>query len=151
MTRAAELRRCPSCGQRWPDDADYSLRALGFLHGLPRNIGPSNIDAVIHDGSNPNRGHRFLVYETKGPKEALELGQERLLMALAAQPGFYVRILRGTRDSMVVQEVEPSGVRPPRGEPIDGEELNRRVAAFLGGAVQEGPKGEVGHEPPSTS
>lgn len=129
----ARLRACPECGNPWPKDASHALRGCGWLHGLSRNISPNNGDVEIHDGIAGRA--RFLRLEIKGPKEAwpIRAGQMWHLAALAAQPNWTVRILRGTTREIDMYRVTADGVSA-NAVKTHAEAVRRAVDAWLQGA-----------------
>lgn len=141
----AKLRTCPECGGSWPGGPDFALRGCGWLHGLPFKISPSNNDVVIHDYHHGS--DRFLQLEIKGPREAWPPahGQAATLSALARQPHWTVRILRGTAKDLTVHRVTSDGI-DPRGVKSYAEAVRQSVAAWLNGDGWRDPVGEVGRD-----
>ncbi len=139
----AKLRTCPECGGRWPNGPDFSLRGCDWLHGLPNKISPSNNDVLIHDYH--HGPDRFLQLEMKGLREKWPLahGQSATLMALARQPRWTVRILRGTSKALTIHHVSSVGI-DELGVKSHAEAIRRTVALFLNGEAWRDPVGEVG-------
>jgi hypothetical protein len=126
----SQLRSCPECGGPWPNDLEHRLRGLGWLGTLPRGITPSNGDIFIHDGEHGR--DRFLLLEVKSPAEPWppRNGQARLLTAVAAQPAWTVRVVRGTANDPVVHEVSRGGIAMD-GRPTKVSAIRSAVAAFI--------------------
>ena len=129
-----ELRHCPECGGDWPKGPDFALRGCGWLHGLPHRITPSNSDVEIHDGY--HGGDRFLRFELKGPREKwpMQEGQTILLKALARQPRWTVRILRGRSTDLTLYRVTSDGIAAT-GIRTHAEAVRRGVQAWLNGSL----------------
>lgn len=129
-----ELRNCPECGSGWPKDPDHALRGCGWLHGLPRHISPNNGDVEIHDGVHGR--NRFLRLEIKGPRETwpIQKGQAIHLAALASQPNWTVRVLRGTTSAVDLHRVTSDGIAPS-GTRTHAEAVRRAVASWLDGSL----------------
>lgn len=129
-----KLRQCPECGSGWPNDPDHALRGCGWLYGLPRKVSPSNGDVRIHDGAHGR--DRFLQLEIKSPREEWppQKGQAILLVALARQPNWTVRILRGTTHALDVHRVTASGI-DSSGIRTHVEALRRAVDSWLRGSL----------------
>ena len=133
MSPDSHLRRCYECGQPWPADADHSLRSMGWVRGLPRNITPSNIDGIFHDNS--SGVDRFLVVEIKGEKEQWppQRGQFLLLMALARQPHTQVIVLRDLPSGLLLYKVSRTSeawrINP---EVTNRDDVNERIRRWFG-------------------
>jgi hypothetical protein len=134
MIPAAQLRSCPECGGSWPKDPDHALRGCGWLGGLPRRISPNNGDVEIHDGAHGR--DRFLRLEIKGPRETwpIQPGQARHLRALANQPGWTIRVLRGTTAAVDLYRVTSGGIAEP-GIHTHAEAVRRAVESWLNGSL----------------
>lgn len=119
---------------------DHDLRGFGWLDPLDRRITISNGDLALHDGF--HGADRFLFLETKMPTEpAMQNGQNWLLRALARQPGWTVRLLRGRLNRMAVHRVTSAGV-DLNGTIVRPEQFRVATNAWLGGQRFEDPRGE---------
>lgn len=136
---SSQLRSCPYCHQSWPHGTDYDLRGAHWLDPLPRNITVSNGDVLIHDGS--TKRDRFLLIETKMPWEsAMQAGQAMLLRAVARQPDWTVRILRGRLPRPAMHRVASDGVEE-RGTEVSASDMRLSVSDWLRGERWSDPPG----------
>ena len=128
------LRQCPECGGGWPKSPDHALRGCGWLYGLPRKISPSNNEILIHDGKHGS--DRFLQFEIKTMREEWppQKGQFITLAALARQPNWTVRILRGSTRAVDVHRVTAAGIETT-GIRTHVEAIRRAVSSWLNGSL----------------
>lgn len=124
------LRSCPTCGRKWPDDADHQLRSLAWLGDLPRRVSASNPDVMFHDGTHGR--DRFLMLEVKRIGEPWQHGQEWFLRAMSRISGVTVRVLRGTLDRLTVERVTPEGIDEGRASRPD--DVRKSIVAWTEGA-----------------
>lgn len=131
---SALLRNCPECGSGWPSGPDHALRGMGWLQGLARSVSPTNGDVDIHDY---HHGGRFLRFEVKrrGEEWPPQRGQLWTLQAIAANPKWTVRILRGDTRSVEVYPVTENGVRIDSPIVTHVEAVRRAVDAWLRGSL----------------
>jgi hypothetical protein len=129
----AELRACPECGGAWPKGPEFALRGCGWIHGLPRDSSPTNVDGLFHDGEGGR--NRFLVVEFKQRDEPWSgRGQLRSLAAMAGLPNFTVRVLRGSTRRLDVHRVGPKGLEEKPVAVTFAEAVRRAIAGWLDGA-----------------
>lgn len=127
-----QLNRCPECGQTLPQDWDWDVRSLVWLHDLPRKISPTNNDLTIHDGGAGR--NRFLHLEFKRDNRALSIGQERHLLGLSKSDQHGVLLVRGKRvDRIHVQQA----TRGSWGGVLETtcESLNTTISRWLSGSL----------------
>ena len=145
MSASSGLRNCPYCHQKWPSSEYHDLRSARWLDPLPRNITISNGDLLIHDGYHGR--DRFLFLETKMPWETIiQPGQARLMTALAGQPDWTVRALRGRLPYVNLHRVTPSVVERTASV-VDVAAVQARVCDWINGERWDDPKTLPDREP----
>jgi hypothetical protein len=132
LLNTAQLRRCAECGQSLPRDWDWDVRALTWMHDLPRTISPTNNDLQIHDGVNGR--NRWLHLEFKPDARKLTVGQSWHLEGLSKLPPYTVLVVRGRRvDRISVQQVRDG--RFDEAVDTTAESLNKAIASWLNGGL----------------
>lgn len=144
--RSSGLRWCPYCHQKWPGSVYHDLRSGRWLDPLPRHVTVSNGDLFFHDGYHGT--DRFLLLETKMPWEELQGGQQELLVAVARQPQWTVRVLRGRLPNVTLHRVTRDGVERPVSVPIKG--IQTSVVDWLNGQRWDDPRALPGAKPMGT-
>lgn len=129
-----DLRICPECLQPWPaDDVRLDLRSFRWLHPLPRNISPSNVDCVIHDGANGD--DRLLFIEVKRADEGLAAAQLWLLKAISKLPAVEVLLVQEQPNGLVWARIRPEGSAAFRS--TTRHELRESIGRWLAGATKD--------------